>query len=252
MESEAMETSPEDGTGTGPVAEPPPVSPTLRFNLRELILIAALIALMLAALTPWYQRRRELARVAQVRADLRFVTIAIEAYYIDNMAQPACGIAEGPARIVSRCGGALTRAVPSGVLTANSSTPLGSGARRMITFRLRHVTTSQSRGRTTRVPSTMIHTLTTPVAYLHSHPTDPFADSPGATFGYFHDPGGWIVWSPGPDRDENAPEGPGDLGALVEFTYDSSIAQPSPRLLTFQWDPTNGHQSSGDLFRVRQ
>jgi type IV pilus assembly protein PilA len=233
-----METSSGDGTLTGP--EPPSQIPKFRFSLRELILIAALIALVLAALTPSFQRRRDLALVARVRADMRTLATGLESYFIDNMAYPACGIAEGPARVISRGGNYRTHTIPSGVVTANSSTPQGSGARRTITFR---VPTG---------PLALAHTLTTPVAYLIAYPTDPFADSRGATFGYLRDYAGWILWSPGPDRDENAPDGPGDLGAVVEYTYNSTVAQPTPKLMHLSHDPTNGYQSDGDLFRVRQ
>jgi type II secretory pathway pseudopilin PulG len=243
-----METSPEDATGTGLGAEPPPEPRGLRFNLRELILIAALIALVLAAMTPWYQRRRDLALISQVRSDLRSVATAIEAYMIDFMTYPLCGLAEGPPRTAPD-----GRVTPSGALTVHSHLPEGSGARRTITFGL---------------VSPAPHTLTTPIAYLSAYPPDPFADTRGATFGYYthgqphrtwrpsqprygisHS---WILWSVGPDRDENAEDGSGDLGPCVETVFYRDITDSSPvraqaDMCDLIYNPTNGVHSDGDI-----
>jgi len=64
-------------------------------------------------------------------------------------------------------------------------------------------------------------------------------------FRYYSDPNGWILISPGPDRDYDIDP--------VKY-YDSSIAQPSFELLCIAgtYDPTNGTVSSGDVFRVKQ
>ncbi|MBN1478382.1 hypothetical protein JXA47_16630 [Candidatus Sumerlaeota bacterium] len=217
-----------------PPEETPPQPSGLRFNLRELILIAALIALVLAALTPWYQRKRELALVSQVRSDLRSVATAVEAYFIDWMIYPLCGIAEGPPRITPD--GSV---IPSGTRTVHSHLPEGSGARRMMTFGL---------------PSNFAtpHMLTTPIAYLTAWPPDPFADTRGATFGYYvarqHHP--WIMWSVGPDRDENAEDGPGDISPVVEQLISPDvISEIPPDLMNRVFDPTNGIPSNGDIAR---
>jgi type II secretory pathway pseudopilin PulG len=205
----------------------------LSFKLRELILIAALIALVLAALTPTFQRRRDLALVSQVRADMRPVITAIEAYFIDWMNYPLCGIAEGPPRVTPD-----GTVIPSGTRTVHSHLPEGSGARRMMTFGL---------------PSNLAtpHMLTTPVAYLTAWPPDPFADTRGATFGYYvnrhYHP--WILWSVGPDRDENAEDGPGDISPVVEQLIFPPMDRDdiSPDLFDRVFDPTNGIPSNGDI-----
>ncbi len=208
-----------------------------RVSLREVALVAVLVALLAVAMTPWFAQRRLLSDVAHVRADMRSLATALESYFIDNMAYPSQGLAEGPARWQGR--------IPSGVPTIHSDMPVGSGARRMIAFRTRVVHPSMQH-------PLHIHTLTTPVRFLRSYPPDRFADSHGATFGYFNDNSGWIIWSPGPDRDENAPDGPGDVGAKVEFLYTSAVAQPTPSLLMYSYDPTNGLWSGGDILRMRQ
>jgi prepilin-type N-terminal cleavage/methylation domain-containing protein len=85
--------------------------------------------------------------------------------------------------------------------------------------------------------------LTTPVAYITSLFPDPFAPEPGLTFAYFTDGPGWILLSPGPDL---------DYDIVPERDYDGSIPQPSPHLLLLGFDPTNGTESDGDLWRVKQ
>lgn len=245
----------EDKHDSSPPEEPSSESPGgaagpwLRFNLREMILVAALVCLLLAALTPWYQARRVRAMVSRVRADMRSMAVALESYYVDNMAYPSCGLAEGPARIwlpppaYPNFG---PRPIPTGVPTIHSSLPAGSGARRSITFRIFNASPG------IRYTGPHPHTLTTPLAYLTAYPADLFADTEGATFGYATEGAGWIIWSPGPDRDENASTGPADIGARVESLYTSSIPQPSPALIPFIYDATNGTWSEGDIIRVRQ
>ncbi|PKO16486.1 hypothetical protein CVU37_10935 [candidate division BRC1 bacterium HGW-BRC1-1] len=53
---------------------------------------------------------------------------------------------------------------------------------------------------------------------------------------------GWIIWSPGPDEEYD-----------LDWTlYNPDDPQPSPELLTFAYDATNGSVSGGDIFRVKQ
>jgi hypothetical protein len=109
-------------------------------------------------------------------------------------------------------------------------------------------------------------TLTTPVQYLTKWPEDPLAPLEGATFVYWSiNPGetdptgkvtgtdahfGWILVSPGPDRNYDIPP---DYDV-----FDPRIPQPSERLLTgtnrwgaaFTFDPTNGTVSAGDIWRL--
>lgn len=84
--------------------------------------------------------------------------------------------------------------------------------------------------------------LTTPIAYLTQFFPDAFSVAPGATFGYYQDKNGWMLFSPGPDKKF-------DLGWEV---YDSKVAQPTKDLLMYFYDPTNGTVSGGDIVRVKQ
>lgn len=91
-------------------------------------------------------------------------------------------------------------------------------------------------------------TLTTPIAYISSLPQDVFSYlDADRTFVYWA-PGdkGWILLSAGPDCVFDL-----DFETLQKV-YDPSISQPSPALLHYAYDPTNGSLSRGDLFRVKE
>lgn len=246
-----MTDQPQDPEGIPPDApaeEIPDPSGRFSISLRSLLLLVVLVALLLAALTPWFQVRLIRTNVSRVRADQQTLRMALESYYIDMMNYPACGAAEGPQRAWPnwpQCGiggivHSATMPISTGVFTVHSRLREGSGARRTITFRL-----PTGMGAYGPTP----HTLTTPVAYLMAYPIDPFSDASGATFGYAHDMAGYIVWSPGPDGDAAQC---GDIGASVEHVYSSQVAQPSPAVIALTYDPTNGTRSEGDIIAVRQ
>jgi type II secretory pathway pseudopilin PulG len=102
--------------------------------------------------------------------------------------------------------------------------------------------------------------LTSPIKYIESYPHDPFSDTKGATYGYYTDGVGFIIYSWGPNTDENAPGG-WELEADIEKVYDSRIPQPSFTLLTgkssapkggaYTYDPSNGMVSEGDIYLVK-
>ena len=102
--------------------------------------------------------------------------------------------------------------------------------------------------------------LTSPIKYIESYPCDPFSDTKGATYGYYTDGGGFILYSWGTDTDEGDAKS-WDLEADVEKVYNSKIAQPSFTLLTgkssapkggaYTYDPSNGTVSQGDIYWVK-
>jgi hypothetical protein len=109
----------------------------------------------------------------------------------------------------------------------------------------------------------MSHVLTTPISYITVYPQDAFSPMKGArlTFNYsranapLNDK--WLLWSYGPDLSANI---------LVNFTYDAAVpprpvvdtsyypsdSVPSLQLRGVTYDPTNGTESSGDLYRFKQ
>lgn len=97
------------------------------------------------------------------------------------------------------------------------------------------------------VPSFQGGALTTPIAYITSLFPDAFAAPKPQTFGYYSkttdsDKTGWVLFSTGPDKKFD----------LEWELYDPSKPQPSPELLRFFYDPTNGTVSGGDIVRVKQ
>lgn len=87
--------------------------------------------------------------------------------------------------------------------------------------------------------------ITTPVAYIMGVPKDPFSKEDKA-LSYYSTKNGWIMWSTGPDRDHDLTAG------NITMLYSPTVSQPTPELLTYSYDPTNGAKSSGDVFRVKQ
>jgi len=160
---------------------------------------------------------------------MRSIATSLEAYFVDNMQYPAWA---------------------KGDQGANSFAGPHAGAYHIHTFRTWR--DDSERG--------TFYTLTTPVPYLTSYLRDPFASTRGATFGYYCDLNGWILYSWGPDMDENNTY-QWDLEPDVEKVYCSFYSQPSLTLLAgtsslsaeaYTYDPTNGIISPGDIYRVKQ
>ncbi len=87
---------------------------------------------------------------------------------------------------------------------------------------------------------------TTTFSYITSFWSDPFAPDRGNGYAYYtvetSTSAGWIIWSPGPDAEYD-----------LDWTlYNPDDPQPSPELLTFAYDSSNGSVSGGDIFRVKQ
>jgi hypothetical protein len=170
------------------------------------------------------------SRVSRVKADLKDISLALEAYFVDHNAYPPWAIGAGG---------------------ANAFAGHKSGAYHIPTFRIWKNDAEKS----------MFYTLTTPVVYLQRFCADPFADTRGATYGYYCDANGYILWSWGPDMDENDEEKWDLLPDVVEGLYSSDVRQPSIELLTgassvgahhaYTYDPTNGTVSPGDVYRVK-
>jgi len=159
--------------------------------------------------------------VGDVQVDQRSLATALEAYYVDNSAYPAWS---------------------RGALGVKGFLTPGHPSYNVPTFRVW----------ATKAEFNTFTTLTTPLAYLTDYFSDLFVpDVNGVSFSYYSDDNGWILISPGPDGiyDIDPPD-----------IYDSSVSQPSFKLLTgtnsqgmaFTYDPTNGAISPGDVYRVKQ
>ena len=238
------------------------------FTLIELLIVIAIIAILAAIAVPNFLEAQVRAKVSRVKADQRSLATGLEAYCVDNNSYPAwvCQQNNG-----MPCGqiwnvGALG--------SANGFSGTGTGASKIHTFRTRY----------TNPPAAddLMFMLTTPISYVTSFFSDPFAATRGACYGYYAQKMGWIVISFGPDMDESG-QAAGDLDPYLEVAltggykgrfgdsvYDYRIAQPTLMLTTldgkivtgnsaaggdanaFTYDPTNGTGSEGDVWRTKQ
>lgn len=163
--------------------------------------------------------------------DQRTLTIALETYYLDHNAYPAW--------------------------TAASTLNLFSGIKGIPGILKKLPTFAQQDG-------SALATLTTPIAYINTIFTDPFAPDDKMTFCYWTpDPDatqlathdgvtthgfgiGYILWSPGPD-------GVYDLTLdNIAQAYTPQTIVPNAYLLDRTYDPSNGTPSRGDVYRFKQ
>lgn len=204
------------------------------FTLIELLIVVAIIAILAAIAVPNFLEAQTRSKVSRMRADMRSMATGIESYFVDYNSYPACTVTESQSANFDM-GGAATRC----------------------TFRTDN--------------THVMHTITTPIAYLTNYFSDTFADTKGAILGYFatgeeagdiitkyNEPGqdqigGWILFSYGPDVDET------DDGDHPESVYKVTSSQPSLTMMTlsgvddaYTYDPTNGTVSGGDIYRTKQ
>lgn len=103
--------------------------------------------------------------------------------------------------------------------------------------------------------------LTTPIAYITSIPSDPFAGE-GQIFGYHMattvvpgkkpESAGWILLSPGPDGRFDLDPGVYRADPDPKAYSGASSVAPQPELIAGAYDPTNGTVSAGDIWRIKQ
>jgi len=230
------------------------------FTLIELLIVVAIIAILAAIAVPNFLEAQIRSKVSRAKTDMRTIATALEAYFVDS--NTYVGSAQDTGQQGTTINGMLTPA-PS----TNTSAAVNASAR--ITF-----TTYMP-----QLPEGQAGSLTTPVAYLTTLPPDPFADTKGAIFGYFNaSDAGWIAWSYGPDTDEKTGNGeiqshlvdattaPWSSGtpAVKDYTADSVYnpytSNPTAALRTagapdgraYTYDPTNGTNSTGDVWRTKE
>jgi len=223
------------------------------FTLIELLIVVAIIAILAAIAVPNFLEAQVRSKVSRSKTDMRTMATALEAYFVDN----------------NTYAGSATDVTGTG-LTVNSmlqppAVGLGGAAGRLTHTTYRPVAADG-----------MGLVLTTPIAYIGSYPRDPFADTKGSTFGYFNAADiGWIEWSYGPDIDETPDNGQiqsklvtlpwapvvfdGPPVMTFESIYNPYQSNPSLELMcgvinlnAYTYDPTNGTNSLGDIWRVKE
>lgn len=234
------------------------------FTLIELLIVVAIIAILAAIAVPNFLEAQVRSKVSRVKSDQRSLATGIEAYFIDNNAYPPAATSSGNSSIGGTTQNATVLHNPTGVGNINrwiaaQNSPGNTAA----IGQLASIWSFAARG------TTFVSSLTTPVSYITSMFPDPFMDTKGATFGYFANPAGWVLWSPGPDTDQAtgtntglnltaAMTGVGTGGSSVETLYDLAFAQPSiawastANGIALTYDATNGTISRGDVIRFKQ
>ena len=212
------------------------------FTLIELLIVVAIIAILAAIAVPNFLEAQVRSKVSRAKADMRSLATAIESYMVDTNVYLAHDI---------------------GFPTSNQ-VDAGPEFPNRCTFR-------------ERPEDSRMMIMTTPIAYMTSIPADPFAEYKGTPFGYFnYQDRGWILWSFGPDLDQNSrnssiqgytmadQSSPGswaDIEGSFETSYIGVARQVGGamdwlkggvdgELGALTYDPTNGTTSDGDVYGV--
>lgn len=180
------------------------------YILRGLVAVVAICAIF-ASLKDSFIQPSKRPLQSRVQAEMRSIQVAIECYYVDHAAYPAWNTGRSSAH-KDFVNNPVYLLVPTFI------------------------------NRTEQRPE--IHTLTTPVAYMSSLYTDPYAPAKGAGYAYWAGgcKTGWIVYSPGPD---------GNYEIVPWEDYQTSSVRPSTSLIAKTYDPTNGAKSPGDLWYTK-
>ena len=171
----------------------PRLTPTTRaFTLIELLIVVAIIAILAAIAVPNFLEAQTRAKVSRSRADLRSLATAVESYRVDHNKYPEG--TDNPDNYDPRIADFLI------------DSPVGDLRGGYYGFR--------TRGAGGLVGGLDFFTLTTPIAYTTTLPTDPFAQQAAEFLTYCYRPekskgSGYILTSFGPDTDIFSVEGGG-------------------------------------------
>ena len=234
------------------------------FTLIELLIVVAIIAILAAIAVPNFLEAQVRSKVSRVKSDFRSVATAVEAYRVDNNKYPV--------------GTDNPNNYPQ--VIADFFNPAGLAA---------GYYTFQTRTGSGGLVGRDFGSITTPIAYMSTVPTDPFAQQAAGFLTYCYRnakdvQNGWVLTSFGPDTDifENAggklgagttntnplstavdSKSPARLGDVNERAVISVIEGGSsgvsrnsaalliPNLTDLSYDPTNGTISDGDIIYVR-
>ncbi len=212
------------------------------FTLIELLIVVAIIAILAAIAVPNFLEAQVRAKVSRSLSDMRSLATAIESYYVDNNTYPLASATGDPAAFATGANANYNAAVAT---SQGQGAPVVTAQGNVYTFGARTGTGSQAFG-----------TVTTPIGYITSYFSEPFANFKGATFAYVTDTTGnkWTLSSNGPDL--NAAIGaityPTTANKALPAVETSFALAPNVFTATYAYDPTNGTISAGDVFRLKQ
>ena len=182
------------------------VTPARRFGRRglsliELLILVGIVAVLAVVIAPNFLQGSYRALVSRIRTDLKSITVAIESYNVAYNQYPM----------------SLANYKKPGA-TVNSNLPVQPGHSSSHVNRWTFATVDARSSETHR-----FMTLTTPVAFMASLPLDPFADTRGTNFGYGNAlDQAFILWSYGPDSDQNVDELGSQIDRLIDQMRDMS------------------------------
>lgn len=178
-------------------------------------LFAAPAGVLAAIAAPNFIEAQTRAKIARAEADMRVLQVALEAFQIEINAYVTPGTGSDGA---------------NAWLGISPQSP----AYNRSTF---------GQSKTGNTPRSWA--LTTPIAFISTYPTDPFAPDEKATYGYYvsKDNRKYIILSAGPDGDY-------DITPAQDLPADTLRWQSA--ILNKTYDSTNGTKSNGDLWRSSQ
>ena len=245
--------------------------PRPAFTLIELLIVVAIIAILAAIAVPNFLEAQTRSKVSRAMTDQRSVVTALEAYRIDFNKYPEG--TDNPKKYDQR------------IVDALAVNPEGDLSKGYYGFRSRDTDTRLIAG---------IHffTLTTPIAFMTTIPTDPFAGVASPFLTYCYRPtkatnDGFILTSFGPDTDlfedrdgqlgvgssslspfgtlADASHNPARLGDINEraviryfegeaatHTEVADYGGYQASLEDLTYNPTNGTISDGDIWRTNR
>jgi prepilin-type N-terminal cleavage/methylation domain-containing protein len=245
------------------------------FTLIELLIVVAIIAILAAIAVPNFLEAQVRSKVSRAKSDLRTIATGLEAYFTDFNMYAGSG---------SRDTATAGNANDVDCITINDA--FNTGTQQYARVRITFQRFGPLEGTTAEQNERKYNTLTTPVSFLSSVPTDPFAATKGSFYGYCNfKESGWMLWSYGPDSDETwdsstpanyygsqietwlrttdvfaglgapgASPAPGSANAAASSSvYNPFSSNPSALLITggYTYDSSNGSTSGGDVWRIR-
>jgi prepilin-type N-terminal cleavage/methylation domain-containing protein len=201
------------------------------FTLIELLIVVAIIAILAAIAVPNFLEAQTRAKVSRVQADLRSLVTALESYRVDHNAYP-----EGTDDPTKH--------------PVEVAASLGSLAPGYYTFAVRNSSGA--------IAGRDFYTLTTPISYMTTLLTDPFAPRNDVPLLYCYRNAkstndAFILTSAGPDADLLSEEGggpgkgttnPNPLGTFVDTKSPSRLGDINERAVIHYYEATDSAMSA--------